>query len=82
VTFDGKGNISGVDANDIWGSLGNQPVAGPIRQLGRHVLGQLAGSYSFNGVIDNGVSEIEYTYDQSGTGGVMACVGKQSSSAA
>ena len=83
VTFDGKGNISGVDANDIWGSLGNQPVAGTYSVNSDGTFsGSLAGSYSFNGVIDNGVSEIEYTYDQSGTGGVMACVGKQSSSAA
>ncbi len=30
------------------------------------------------GVIDNGTAEIEYTYDQSGVGGVVACVGESS----
>ena len=43
--------------------------------------GNLVGGYSFTGVIDNGVSEIHYTYNQAGTGGVLACTGKQSPTA-
>ena len=80
VTFDGKGDVSGVDAYDIAGTQGSQPYSWNLFcELGRHLLGRLVGSYSaysFNGVIDDGVSEIEYIYDESGTGAVLACVGK------
>jgi len=48
------------------GSLGNQPVAGTysVNSDGTFSAASPAATV-FNGVIDNGVSEIEYTYDQS-----------------
>jgi hypothetical protein len=84
VTFDGQGNLTGVDPYDVGGSLGNSPYSGTysVSSDGTFV-GSLVGSYSsysFNGVIDNGVSEIEYVYDQAGSGAVLGCVGKQASS--
>ncbi len=84
VTFDGKGNLNGVNPYDIGGSQGNSPYSGTysVNPDGTF-MGALAGSYSqftFAGVIDNGVSEIEYTYDQNGNESV-SCSGRQSSTA-
>ena len=85
VTFDGNGNLLGVDVYNHGGTQGNQQINGTYSVNGDgtftgNLAGSLAGSYSFNGVIEAGVSQIEYTYNLPGTGGVMACVGKQSTS--
>jgi hypothetical protein len=79
LTFDGQGNVSGVDYFDNGGGQGSNQIQGTYSVNGDGTFsGSLAGSYSFAGVIDNGISEIEYTYYESGSGGVLACVGKQS----
>jgi hypothetical protein len=81
LTFDGNGNLLGVDVYNHGGSQGTQQINGTYSVNGDGTFaGSLAGSYSFNGVIEAGVSQIEYTYNLVGTGGVMACVGKQSTS--
>ncbi|MGB9266387.1 MAG: chitobiase/beta-hexosaminidase C-terminal domain-containing protein [Terriglobales bacterium] len=85
VTFDGKGDVSGVDAYDNSGTQGSNPYSGTYSVNSDGTFsGVLVGSYSaysFNGVIDDGVSEIEYIYDDSGSGAVLSCVGKQSTTA-
>ena len=81
VTFDGLGNFSGTDASDFNGAQSNSPYSGTYSVNGDGTFsGSVAGgnSYTFNGVIDSGVSEIQYTYNAPGTGGVLACTGKQS----
>jgi hypothetical protein len=81
LTFDGNGNLSGVDDLNYNGSVDKKAISGSYSVNGDGTFsGSLVGSYSFNGVIERGVSEIQYTYNQSGTGGVMACVGKQAGS--
>ncbi|MFZ0686674.1 MAG: chitobiase/beta-hexosaminidase C-terminal domain-containing protein [Terriglobales bacterium] len=85
VTFDGKGDVSGLDFYDNSGTQSSSSFSGSytVNSDGTFA-GTLVGNYSaytFNGVIDDGVSEIEYTYNETGTGGVLACVGKTSSSA-
>jgi len=53
-------------------------------ELGRHLLGRPGRKLQriqFQCVIDDGVSEIEYIYDDSGSGAVLSCVGKQSTTA-
>ena len=82
VTFDGKGNLTGLDSYDISGTVGTGiPYAGTymVNSDGTFsgALGGTYSGYSFNGVIDNGVSEIDYIYDYSNAG-VLSCVGKQS----
>jgi hypothetical protein len=82
VTFDGKGDVSGFDYYDIGGTIGtSMPYAGSYTVNSDGTFsGVLTGNYSgytFNGVIDNGVSEIDYIYELSGSG-VLSCVGKQS----
>ena len=81
VTFDGKGNLTGVDYYDI-GTVGNGPYSGTYTVNSDGTFsGALTSSgysgYSFNGVIDNGASEIDYIYEYS-SAGVLSCVGKQS----
>lgn len=79
LTFDGQGNLSGVDDYDNGSGQGSNQVSGTYSVNGDGTFtGSLAGSYSFTGVIDNGIFEIEYVYYESGSGGVMGCVGKQS----
>jgi hypothetical protein len=83
VSFDGNGNLLGVDVYNYSGSQGNQPISGTYSGNGDGTFaGTLSGSYTFNGVMEAGVSQIEYTYNQAETGGVMACVGKQATSEA
>jgi hypothetical protein len=82
LTFDGQGNLSSVDHNANSGGQGSSPRNGTYAVNGDGTFsGSLVGSYSFAGVIEKGISEIEYTYYVSGSGGVMACVGKQSTPA-
>ncbi|MGB8831976.1 MAG: chitobiase/beta-hexosaminidase C-terminal domain-containing protein, partial [Candidatus Sulfotelmatobacter sp.] len=85
VTFDGNGNLNGVDPYDNNGSQGNSPYSGTYSVNSDGTFsGSLTGSYSpysFTGVIDNGVTEIQYTYNQSGNGGVVACSGRQAPAA-
>jgi hypothetical protein len=81
VTFDGNGNLSGVNAYDLGGSQGYSTFSGTYAVNGDGTFsGALSGNYSqytLTGVIDNGVSEIQYTYNQSGSGEVEACTGRQ-----
>jgi hypothetical protein len=84
ITFDGNG-LTGVDVFDNGGTnQGNNSYSGTYQVNSDGTFsGNLTGSYSsysFNGVIENGVSQIEYIYDQSGSGGVLSCIGKQSTS--
>jgi len=82
LTFDGQGNVSGVDYFDSGSGQGSNPIHGTYVVNGDGTFsGSLVAGYSFTGVIDKGVSEIEYNYYVSGSGGVMACVGKQSTPA-
>jgi hypothetical protein len=85
VTFDGKGNLTGVDPYDNGGSQGNSPYSGTYSVNSDGTFsGALAGGYSqysFSGVLDNGVTEIQYTYNQSGDGEVVACTGRSAPSA-
>jgi hypothetical protein len=79
VTFDGKGNLSGINAFDNNGSQGDGAYTGTYSVKGDGTFsGALAGSssqYSFTGALSNVTSEIVYTYDLAGTGGVIACTG-------
>ena len=79
LTFDGQGNVSSVDRYASSGGNASSPRSGTYTQNGDGTFsGSLVGGYSFAGVIEKGISEIEYSYYVSGSGGVMACVGKQS----
>ncbi|MGA3205069.1 MAG: hypothetical protein ABSF12_21445, partial [Bryobacteraceae bacterium] len=85
VTFDGNGNLNGVNPYDNGGGQGNNPYSGTYSvNTDGTFSGSLAGSYSqysFTGVIDNGVTEIQYTYNQSGNGEVVGCSGRQAPAA-
>lgn len=79
VTFDGNGNISGVDAYDN-GGYGDSPYTGTytVNSDGTFT-GGFAGSYSvftLTGVLDNNAAEMEFTYDQSGVGNIVSCIGE------
>ena len=79
LTFDAQGNLTGLDVYNNNGGQGSNPIQGTYSVNGDGTFsGSLTGSYSFTGVIDDGISEIEYTYYQPGTGGVLVCTGKQS----
>ena len=82
VTFDGHGNLTGVEAYNNNGTVGQDTITGGTYSVNGDgtFSGSLSGSYTFNGVMEKGVSQIEYTYSLPGTGGVLACVGKQSDS--
>ena len=86
VTFDGNGNLSGRDVFDLGSTQGDNPYSGTYSVNSDGTFsGALLGSYSgytFNGVIDNGLSEIEYIYNAAGTGPALSCFGKQTVSAA
>jgi hypothetical protein len=83
VTFDGKGNLSGSNPYDNGSGQGSNTYSGTYSvNSDGSFSGALTGSYSsytFNGVIDNGLTEIEYTYDQNGNE-VISCSGRQSAS--
>ena len=85
VTFDGQGNLTGVDSFSN-GNAGTNPYTGTYSVNSDGTFsGSLAGGYSgftFNGVLENGISQIEYNYASSGSGGVLSCVGRQSQSGA
>jgi len=57
-------------------------IRGPIRSIATAPFRELSRPdlrhFHDDCVIDNGTAEIEYTYDQSGVGGVVACVGESS----
>jgi hypothetical protein len=85
VTYDGKGNISGVDDfND--GSYSGSPYTGtytvsPDGTVTGHfadntVTGVDYSVFTLTGVLDNGTAEMEFTYDENGVGGVVACIGE------
>ena len=78
MTFDGNGNQTGVDPYDN-GSYGDNPYTGTYTVNSDGTFsGGFSGAYSLytlTGVIDNGGSEIEYTYDYQGQGGVVSCYG-------
>jgi Chitobiase/beta-hexosaminidase C-terminal domain len=81
ATFDGKGNITGVDDEENNGVVTtNTPYTGSYAVNSD---GTFQGSVLFNGsqipfygVLDNGTNEIEYIYT-----GVNFCVGKKSTTA-
>jgi hypothetical protein len=81
VTFDGNGNITaGVDAYDD-GYYGDNPYTGTytVKSDGTfsgNFAGPIYNIFTMTGVLDNGTAEIEYTYYQSGVGGVVSCVGE------
>ena len=79
VTFNGNGSLTGVDAY-YNGSYGDSPYTGTYTVNSDGTFsGSFAGSYSvftMTGVIDNGTSEIEFTYDESGVGGIVGCIGE------
>jgi Chitobiase/beta-hexosaminidase C-terminal domain len=85
ISFDGMGNLNGVDPYDNGGSQGNSPFSGTYSVSSDGTFSaSLTGSYSqytFTGVIDNGLTEIQYTYNQAGLGGVVACSGRQAPTA-
>jgi hypothetical protein len=83
VTFDGKGNISGIDAynNNSQVSGANIPYSGTytVYQDGTFT-GTLTGAFTgttLSGVISASGAEVEYTYNLAGTGGDLACSGKK-----
>jgi len=68
-----------VDAYDD-GAYGDSPYTGSytVNSDGTFT-GSFAGSYSvftMTGVLENGTAEMEFTYDESGVGGVVACIGE------
>ena len=69
-----------MDAYDD-GSYGDSPYYGELhRQQRWHVYGQLSRQlqriFTMTGVLENGTAEIEFTYDESGVGGVVSCMGE------
>jgi hypothetical protein len=81
VTFDGQGNLTGQNPFNVDGFIGSSPYAGTYTVFPDGTFqGVLLGSYSeysFSGVIDNKLGEVEYTYAASGVGGIVACSGKK-----
>ncbi len=80
VTFDGVGGITGVDPYDN-GAFGNSPYTGnyTVNSDGTFIgtfNAPIYNVFTMTGVLENGTAEMEYTYDQSGVGGVVACVGE------
>ncbi len=78
-TFDGAGDLHGSNPYDRNGAIGSPRVTGhySVRPDGTFQ-GALNGSfskYSFTGVISNNLNEIQYTYAQTGLGGIVACTG-------
>ncbi len=79
VTFDGNGNLTGIDPFNN-GNFGSSPYTGfySVNPDGTFS-GGFGGSYALytmTGVIDNATGAIEYTYDYSGVGGVVQCIGE------
>lgn len=81
VTFNGQGQLSGVDAFNNNGFAGDQPYTGQYQVAPDGTFsGTLNGTFSqfsFTGVMDNFTNEIEYTYSATGIGGIVSCVGKR-----
>jgi hypothetical protein len=81
VTFDGQGNLSGQNPFNVDGFIGSAPYTGTYTVLPDGTFqGILLGNYSeysFSGVIDNKLTEVEYTYASAGVGGIVACSGKR-----
>jgi hypothetical protein len=82
-TFDGQGNITGVDSEYNTGAVTtNTPYTGSYTVnsdgtfQGSVLFG--GGTVPFYGVLDNGNNEVEYIYENTGFGGVNSCSGKKS----
>jgi hypothetical protein len=78
VSFDGKGNLSGVDPYDDNNMLGTSPFSGTYTVSSDGTFSAVtAPSVSITGVIDNFNTEIEYTFNVAGQGEIISCVGKK-----
>jgi hypothetical protein len=78
VTFDGKGNLAGVDAYDDNNVEGVDTFSGTYTVNSDGTFSAVtAPTVSITGVIDNFYTEIAYTYNVAGLGEIMACVGKK-----
>jgi hypothetical protein len=80
IAFDGNGNLAGINAYDSTSAHGSSTFSGTYSVNSDGTFsGALAGAlsqYTFTGVLENGTSQIGYTYYQAGTGGVSACIGE------
>lgn len=83
VTFDGKGNISGIDSfnNNGQFSTANIPYTGtytvyPDGTFQGSFTGQFTGT-TFSGVISNSGAVVQYSYQLAGTGGDLGCTGRK-----
>ncbi|HEY6767681.1 MAG TPA: hypothetical protein VI386_23255 [Candidatus Sulfotelmatobacter sp.] len=78
VTFDGKGNLAGIDPYDDNNIEGVNPFAGTYTVYPDGTFSAVtAPTVSITGVIDTFYTEIEYTYALSGVGEIISCVGKK-----
>jgi hypothetical protein len=78
VTFDGKGNLAGVNPYDDNNIEGVNPFAGTYTVNSDGTFSaSTAPTVSITGVIDTFYTEIEYTYSIAGQGEIMSCVGKK-----
>jgi hypothetical protein len=78
VTFDGKGNLVGVDPYDDNNVEGVNPFSGTYTVHSDGTFSAVtAPSVSITGVIDSFYTEIEYTYNVAGVGEIISCVGKK-----
>src|SRR5580693_9207122 len=78
VTFDGKGNLEGIDPYDDNNIEGVNPFSGTYTVHSDGTFSAVtAPTVSITGVIDSFYTEIEYTYAVSGLGEIISCVGKK-----
>jgi hypothetical protein len=78
VTFDGKGNLQGIDPYDDNNVEGVNPFSGTYTVNSDGTFSaKTAPTVSITGVIDTFYTEIEYTYNVTGQGEIMSCVGKK-----
>jgi hypothetical protein len=78
VTFDGKGNLQGIDPYDDNNIEGVNPFSGTYTVHSDGTFSAVtAPTVSITGVIDSFYTEIEYTYAVSGVGEIISCVGKK-----
>ena len=78
VTFDGKGNLEGIDPYDDNNIEGVNPFSGTYTVHSDGTFSAVtAPTVSITGVIDSFYTEIEYTYAVSGVGEIISCVGKK-----
>jgi len=84
-TFDGAGNlINGIDDYNNYAQYGNQSYYGYYGvnsngTFGGYVVLSGGSEYGFSGVLDNSLSEIQFTYSTAGATGsdILACTAKK-----